>query len=258
MKSNGSIRQFARHVALLAIFGLVGTVAAEQPSSAPAASRVAKYPELEQNLKKELPETTIDDIEPTPIQGVFAVMSGRSVIYTDITGKYVINGHLFDATSKQDLTVDAIANRNRIDPRTLPLADSFQEVRGNGKRQLYVFSDPDCPFCKRLEHELPDLNDVTIHIFLFPIVQLHPDARTDAIAVWCSADREQSWEKQMIDGVKPAASVCDNPIDRNLALAGKLGINATPTLIFADGKMFPGALPAARINSLLDQAPSTN
>jgi thiol:disulfide interchange protein DsbC len=173
------------------------------------------------------------------------------VIYVDQTGKYVINGHIFDAASKQDLTATMIADLNRVDIRTLPLADSFSEVRGNGKRQLYVFSDPDCPYCKDLEHQLPKLTDVTIHVFLFPLVSIHPNARTNALGVWCATDRAKAWQDKMMNDVLPASGSCDNPIDRNTELAAKLGIAGTPTLIFSDGKMLSGSMPADQINTLL-------
>ena len=93
------------------------------------------------------------------------MIAGREVIYVDKDVKFVINGHVFDAASRQDLTADMIASRNKIDVKSLPLADSFSEVRGNGARQLYVFSDPDCPYCKQLETEMPKLTDVTVHVF---------------------------------------------------------------------------------------------
>jgi thiol:disulfide interchange protein DsbC len=229
---------------------------APSPQAAPVdssqqVSRVTKYPELEARLKTVIPDHPIDDIRPSPIPGVFAVISGRSIIYVDASGKYVINGHLFDAATKQDLSVEAIAEVNRVDTRILPLADSFSEVKGNGKRQLYVFSDPDCPYCKKLETEFPKLTDVTIHVFLFPLVSLHPNAKKNAIAVWCSQDRQRAWNDKMTADVVPPAASCDNPVDRNLALAEKLGINGTPTLIFEDGKMVPGALSAARIDAML-------
>ena len=222
-----------------------------QSSQLPASAPHTAYPDIEKRLSQAIPDVPIDNINASEIPGIYAVTSGHSVIYTDETAKYVITGHIFQAANKHDVTADMLANLNRIDPATLPLADSFTEKFGNGSRQLYVFSDPDCPFCKKLEHEIPKLQDVTVHIFLYPLVALHPNARNMAVGIWCAKDRGQAWHDKLFDDTSPAKLTCDTPIDRNLALAQKLGINATPTLIFPDGRMMAGAMSADRIDELL-------
>lgn len=224
---------------------------APQSSQLPASTPHTAYPEIEKRLSVAVPDVPIDTIKPAEIKGLYAVTSGHSVIYTDDSGKYVITGHIFEAANKHDITADMLANLNRIDPATLPLADSFTEKFGNGSRQLYVFSDPDCPYCKKLEHEIPKLKDVTVHIFLYPLVALHPNARNMAVDIWCSKDPGQTWHDKMLDDTIPATLSCDTPIDRNLALAQKLGVNATPTLIFPDGRMMAGAMSADKIDQML-------
>jgi thiol:disulfide interchange protein DsbC len=223
-----------------------------QSSRLPPSATHTAYPEIEKRLNASIPDVPIDSIKPAEIQGLYAVTSGRSVIYVDASAKYVINGHIFEASNKRDVTADMLANLNRIDPASLPLADSFTEKFGDGSRQLYVFSDPDCPFCKKLEHELPKLKDVTVHIFLYPLVALHPNARNMAVDIWCSKDPGQAWHDKMLEDTVPATLSCDTPIERNLALARKLGVDATPTLIFPDGKIIAGAMSAERIDQMLD------
>jgi len=117
-----------------------------------------------------------------------------------------------------------------------------------------VFSDPDCPYCRRLETEFPKLNDVTIHVFLFPLVSIHPNAHTNAVAVWCSKDRVKAWEDRMRTNAVPNAPSCDNPVDRNVLLGERLGFNGTPTLIYADGRVVAGARPAEEIERNLARA----
>ena len=120
---------------------------------------------------------------------------------------------------------------------SLPVADAITTVRGNGRRQLAVFSDPGCSFCRRLEPELDGLDDVTIHTFLLPF-----QGMARPVAIWCATDRAQAWRQAMHDGAAPpsAAATCEHPVERNLALARQLGVNGTPTLFWADGTRTEG------------------
>lgn len=251
------IKRFRHTVVGLLIAAFVASMALVSTGHAQAAATTEAsvsndFPELRAKLKLNVPDLRVDEIHATPIPGLFAVVSGRStVLYVDAQGEYVLNGHLFESKSRTDLTNDLLGNLARIDPKALPLSDSFAEVRGNGKRQLYVFSDPDCPYCKKLEQELPAVTDVTIHVFLFPLVGLHPNARIDAESVWCSNDPPRAWSDKMLKDILPAPANCANPLVRNLALGDRLGINATPTLIFSDGTVIAGAIPAERIEQLL-------
>jgi len=213
-----------------------------------------EYAAVVAKLKEDAPDFEIDRIRPSPIPGVLEVISGRRILYVDVGGNYVISGHIFDMKTKADLTATLLTELARVDPRQLPLEDSFTEVRGNGQRQMYVFSDPDCPFCKKLEKELPKLDNVTIHVFLYPLVSIHPNAYTNAVAVWCSSDRLKAWHDKMLRDIVPPARSCANPVDRNLALGEKLDITGTPTMIFQDGTVFAGAVSADRIEAMLRPA----
>lgn len=211
-----------------------------------------EYAALVAILKADAPDFKIDQIRPSPVAGILEVISGRRILYVDATGHYVFSGHIFDLKTKADLTAAQLTELARIDPKELPLEDSFAEVRGNGKRQMYVFSDPDCPFCKKLETELPGLDNVTLHIFLYPLVSIHPHAYAHAVAVWCSSDRAQAWHDKMLKEIVPALGVCANPIDRNLALGEKLDITGTPTVIFQDGTVWAGLAPAKEMKAMLN------
>lgn len=218
-----------------------------------ASAQVA--PEVIADLKAKYPNTQFREINPTPIPNVFEVVMGQNVAYVDRSGRYFFFGRLFDMQQQQDLTEPKVAKANAVDVNGLPLRDAMKLVKGNGKRTIYIFSDPDCPFCKQLEKNLSDVTDVTIYTFLFPIASLHPDARRKAISVWCSPNPAQAWDGLMTRGAEPPKVDCPNPIDRNVALAERLGINGTPTLISGDGRKLPGAAPAARIESWLNQTP---
>ena len=211
-----------------------------------------QYAELARKLAKTLPEYTIEHISPSGVDGILEVlMEGNRIVYTDASGKHLFNGHLFDIDAHEDLTERRIEALTRVDVKQLPLADAFDVVHGDGKRQLYLFEDPDCPYCKKFEEQLPKINDVTLHVFLYPLTTIHPHAYEHAQSVWCSKDRQKSWTDKMLKGIDPPTAKCANPLDRNLALGEKLHIDGTPTIVFADGRVRAGTMSAEDLEHLL-------
>ena len=211
---------------------------------------------LAQRLKQLYPNTQFSAVSESALPGLFEVVMGRNIAYTDAEGRYFLFGHLFDMPAQRDLTAERKDQLQRIDFGQLPLQDAIKTVRGNGSRILAVFSDPDCPYCKRLEPELAKLNDVTVYTFLMPLAQLHPDARSKAVAVWCANDRVHAWGELMLHGRTAASSNCAHPVDRNIALGERLQINGTPTMIAADGRVLPGAASADQIAAWLAKSNS--
>ena len=125
--------------------------------------------------------------------------------------------------------------------------------RGSGKRVLAMFSDPYCPACKQFEQTLQQLDDITIYVFMYPVIR--PELSEQSKAVWCSPDRSKAWLDLALRGNRPAAgSACEGPVDKNLALGRGLGVNSTPTLIFVNGERVAGGLAAADLQQLLDSA----
>jgi thiol:disulfide interchange protein DsbC len=245
---------------LLLPFALCGLLAAGMfataygnPPQSPAIP--PQYADLAKKLEKQFPGYPIDSIRESGVDGIVEVLlGGRRFIYSDLAGKHIFNGHLFTLDPQQDMTALRLAEIQRVDVKQFSLADAFDVVHGNGKRELYLFSDPDCPYCRKLEEQLPQVHDVTIHLFLFPLTAVHPQAYQHALAVWCSKDRQKAWSEKMIKGVEPAGAACDNPIDRNLALGRKLHFEATPTLVFADGRVHEGTVSADELERLLSGA----
>lgn len=209
--------------------------------------------DVEKRLKEQYPATKITAVRETPVQGVYEVAMGRNVAYTDASGRYMIFGHLYDMKEQKDLTAQRLDEINKIDVSALPLSDAIKTVKGDGSRKLYVFSDPDCPFCQRLEREtMPKLDNVTIYTFLYPLEELHPDAKRKAETIWCAKDRAKAWDDFMKSGKLPdQVTQCDNPVERNIRLGGSLGINGTPTIIMGDGTMVPGFVPASELERRL-------
>lgn len=209
--------------------------------------------EVKQRLQTLYPATEFTRVQPSHIEGVYEVVMGKNIAYTDPSARYLIFGHLFDMAEQRDLTAEVLETLNRIDVSSLPLDDAIKVIRGRGKRSLFVFSDPDCPYCRKLESELSMLDDVTIYTYLYPIKELHPQAARKARLVWCAQDRSTAWNDLMIKGQIPQTGTddCQNPINNNVALARSLGIDATPTLILGDGSVVQGAMAASEIEALL-------
>jgi len=207
---------------------------------------------IRKNLAERMPAfAKIDEISKTPINGLYEVrINDSDIFYTDAEGNFLIQGHLFDVRAKRNLTEERVEKLSAIDFSALPIKDAFTIVRGSGKRKLAVFEDPNCGYCKRFERDLQKVNDVTVYMFLFPI--LSPDSTDKAKNVWCAKDRGKAWLDMMVRDQTVAKASCDaSVLERNLALGRKHKITGTPTLFFEDGSRVPGAIDAQQVEQLL-------
>ena len=215
----------------------------------------------EASLKKALeaayPKFKIESVVKTPYTGLYEVFMGGQIIYTDEKLTFLIaEGRLVDPKTKKDITGERIEELTKIDFHSLPLDQAIKVVKGNGSRKLVVFSDVDCPYCKRLEqNELSNINDVTVYTFLYPIEQLHPDAAAKSKSIWCATNRVKAWNEWIFNNKLPATTGnCEVPLEKVGDLARKIGVTSTPTLIFADGKRMLGAQPYKEIEKYLQTA----
>ncbi|MEQ5839898.1 thiol:disulfide interchange protein [Paraburkholderia acidicola] len=203
---------------------------------------------LKAALQTRLADATIKSIEKSPIAGLYEVNLGSQIIYSDATGDYLILGDLIDAKNHKNLTEARLSETNRINFASLPFANAVKVVKGNGSRQIAVFSDPNCPYCKQLENTLKSVDNVTVYTFLYPV--LSPDSEVKSKSIWCSTDRAKAWESWMQNRTAPtAAGTCDTAaIDKNLKLGHEMNVTGTPTVFLADGRRLPGAVPADELN----------
>lgn len=205
-------------------------------------SATAQESTIRKTLAERIPQLEkIDEVRSTPMSGLYEVRVGTDLFYTDAKGNFLIQGELIDTKARRNLTEDRITKLSAVDFSALPLKDAFVTVRGNGKRKLVVFADPNCGYCKRFERDLQKVDNVTIHTFLYPI--LSPDSVEKSRNIWCAKDRSNSWDDWMLRDKTPPTSSCDTAaLQRNLAFGKKHKITGTPTLIFADGSRVPGAI----------------
>lgn len=209
---------------------------------------------IKKAIEAAYPKFKVESIIKTPYAGLYEVFMGGQIIYTDEKLSFLIaEGHVVDPKTKKDLTEARLADLMKIDFSSLPLDQAIKVVKGNGSRKLVVFSDVDCPYCKRLEqNELTNITDVTIYTFLYPIVQLHPDSANKSKAIWCAPNRTKAWQDWIINGQLPKTiGSCDVPLERVGDLAKKYGVNSTPTLFFVDGTRMLGAQPYKEIERAL-------
>lgn len=202
-------------------------------------------------MQKQLGERAkVDAVLATPMAGLYEVTIGKDIVYTDASARYLIQGEVVDLKTGTNLTEQRSNDLNRIRWADLPLNDAIKVVRGKGTRQVAVFADPNCGFCKRLEKGFQRLDNVTIYTFIVPM--LSADSLTKSQQIWCSSDKVKAWNDWMINNQAPTGKGdCVNPLERNTALARKLGVTGTPAMFFTDGSRLNGAVPNAQIEKKL-------
>ena len=211
--------------------------------------------QIKAGLKASLPEVSVDQINSTPLPNIYEVVSGHKVFYVDASGRYAFLGNMVDLTSKQSLTQTKVEQLSQVNFSQLPFNLALRQVIGTGERRLAVFTDPDCPYCQRLEQDtIPKLTNVTIYYFLYPL-PMHTNAETDARKIVCSETPDTTYLSWMKDGkALPERSDCKNV--SNLATIKQfgskvVGVEATPTLVFPNGKVLAGMIPPDYLNQLL-------
>lgn len=208
---------------------------------------LANVETLKSNLNKNYPDIQVTNIQATEMTGLYSANLDNQIIYLDENAEHMFIGSMVRLKDQKNLTKDLVLKQNSIDWQKLPLQDAIKTVKGNGKRQLAIFSDPNCPYCKQLEAELDKLDDVTIYTFIYA---LKPQSIAVSKQVWCDANPSYTWKNLLQKNVQPKAKTCANPIDRNLALGRKLGVNGTPTLIFSNGLKMVGGRSAEDIQMI--------
>lgn len=211
----------------------------------------AEETKLRQALALKFPKTTLESVTRLPFPGLYEVVMGGEVVYTDARAEFMMGGTLYDIRTlpARDITQDT---KQKLVSKSLTTShdSAIKMVRGNGKRVIYTFEDPNCGYCRELYKELGKMTDITVYTFLLPI--LSPDSADKSRAIWCSKDRAKAWDQVMTKGsladqVKP----CDAPLEKNAQLAQRFNIRGTPAIYLASGQQIGGYVPAAQIEQAL-------
>lgn len=260
--THGKRRTLRRLVGQVLAAGMMAScLAAPSLAAEPAAASVASVDgETESAIRHGMqrlmvgnPEMKVEQIRPTPIPGLFEVQVGRSVVYADASGKYVLaEGDLIDIEHRRNLTHERLTDLSRIDfQRDLPLDKAIKQVHGKGERVLAIFEDPNCSYCRRMRSVLANIDNLTIYTFTYPI--LAPSSLTKSQKAWCAKDPASAWAEMMTSGQEPDnAGDCKTPVKDIVALGRRLNVTGTPTLFFPDGNRVPGAISPAQLDQLLN------
>ncbi len=215
--------------------------------------------QVKATLQQHFPQLgTVKQVNPSPIPGLYEVITQDHLFYTDEKAHYLIDGSIYDLHTMRNLTDERQRQVFAINFNSLPLDLALKKVKGNGSRKLVIFTDPNCGFCKRLERELETVNNITIYRMLYPVF---PGSDKKVHAILCSKNPNQAWDDLLLHNVLPPvpAANCSTPqTGRVLALGEKLRVSGTPTLIFADGTLMPGYLPATALEKTLNGAAASH
>ncbi len=208
------------------------------------------HADFETELNQKYPATKGSKVQRA-FDGFYSIVRGQDVVFIRDDFSVLINGEVTDLKSQVSLSgMLRDANKPKIDASLIDTKNAIQF--GSGRRKLFVFSDPDCPYCQQLEKSLAQLEDTTVYVLPFPLTGLHPNAQVIAESIWCAKDKSAVWRDYLLLGKKPKVANCPNPIDKNIALAGEFQIQGTPAILFEDGTLVPGAIPLDRIEAQLN------
>lgn len=208
--------------------------------------------EIRNAFKRLDPNTPIQSVKPAKIAGLYEVVIGNEVYYVSDDGRYIFNGDVYDANTHENLTSTA---RGKIALKII------NKVGENGmiiyepkkvRRTLTVFTDVDCPYCRKFHEDLPQhlANGIRVRYVMFPLRGLNSSVYRKEANVWCSKNRKKAFDEATA-GKAIKAKQCANPIADNYILAQKLGVNSTPTLMTDKGVLLPGYLPPANLAARL-------
>ncbi len=196
----------------------------------------------------------VESVVRTPYGGLYeVVLKSGEMVYTDEQVNFLVDGRIIDTRTRRNVTQARMNQLAAIDFSTLPLDQAIKQVKGNGKRVLVTFEDPNCGYCKRLAKELAKMTDITLYTFLYPI--LSPDSMAKSQNIWCAKNRAKAWNDWVLDDKTPPEQTCDaSAVERNFALGQKLRIHGTPTLFLGDGSRVGSFVPAEELEKALNAA----
>jgi thiol:disulfide interchange protein DsbC len=197
-------------------------------------------------LQKVVPDASTVDIKKSKLANIYQVSKGLQVFYVTADGKHAITGNVIDLTTGENLTVSTVEKMRKSQYESLDVSSMIvYPAIGKAKRTLAIFSDIDCPYCRKMHAEIPELNEAGIEVryLAYPRSGVGGKSYWKAVSVWCDKNPGQSMDDAMLMD-KTGSKTCDNPVKKHMQLAQKFGVNGTPNIITDRGEMFPGYVPA--------------
>lgn len=212
-------------------------------------------------LEKLSPGIQIDEIEPSPVPGIWQVTVGNQVVYMTPDGKYLLQGSIFDTESRTDVTSKAMARLRKAALAQLDESESitFAPESGGIEHEVTVFTDIDCGYCRRLHQQITEYNDhgIAVHYLFFPRAGVGSHSFDKAVSVWCADDRQEALTAAK-RGEEPDPRTCDNPVKAQFQLGQEVGVQGTPAIVTESGELLPGYMPPDRLARRLDEMRSAD
>lgn len=210
--------------------------------------------ELNAALSRLLPDVEIDSVQETPIKGIYQVLIGPDVIYMTGDGNYVFKGEILDLNERRNLTEDVRAT-SRVKLLSGIEKDDYIEFTSEKMQDaIYVFTDVDCGYCRKLHQDVPELNSmgISVRYLAYPRAGVDSAAGKEMSSVWCAENRQTALtaakNRETIE-----AKTCNDPVAAQYALGQKLGVRGTPAIYLQNGRMLPGYMPPEEIASQIKQ-----
>ena len=205
---------------------------------------------LEKRLKSAAGPAADIHVKDTPIKGLYEITADGQVFYISEDGRYALRGDMLDLKTRENLTEPAKQRaRVKLLKQLKPDQMITYPAKGNPVREVWVFDDLDCPYCRKLHKLFPRLQEkgVTIHVLFYPRGGLGSMSYFNAIKVWCSPDRRKAFDEAMESGKVAEVKVCRHPINEHLALAQKIGVTGTTFMVLDTGEVIPGYVPPQQL-----------
>jgi thiol:disulfide interchange protein DsbC len=208
---------------------------------------------IKQRWHELLPQVEPDAIEPTPIPGLYAVRYRATVYYFSADGRYLVSGSMIDLDTREDLTEKLVAGYRKAQIDAVPESEMIVYSPKEKRHTVTVFTDIDCPYCRKLHREMAEYNKrgIEVRYLAFPRAGVGSESYKKAVSVWCAKDRNAAMDKAKA-GEPVEEKTCDNPVRKQMALGNAVGVEGTPAIVLENGEMIPGYQPAARLAAKLD------
>ncbi|MDX1252426.1 MAG: DsbC family protein [Gammaproteobacteria bacterium] len=229
-------------IVLLGLFGVQAVMADDADTA-----------DIRKALETLSPGAKPDSIAPSSIPGLYEVVVGADVLYVTKNGRYLLHGDMLDLQTKKNLTEDKrTAGRLKL-VNAMPEDKMVVFAPKKVKHTITVFTDIDCPYCRKMHAEMAELNraGIKVRYLLYPRAGLNSESYQKAVSVWCAKDHRAALTKAKATGDIERKN-CANPVQEHMALADKVGVSGTPTLVLEDGTAVPGYVPAPRLAALLE------
>ena len=208
------------------------------------------------NLARFFGDIDQSNIVPSSFTGAYEVILHSPIdsILVSKDGRYLIQGDVVDLTTRKLIPTNP---RVKLIKKTLLATIAEQDkiiyAAADEKHIIHVFTDVDCPFCRKLHLGMEKMNDlgITVKYLAAPLASLHPKAHNKMEQIWCAPDPKQAMDDYKHTGELPEAKDCENPVATQLLISQQLGVNGTPAIFLADGTHLPGYLkPSALIKEI--------